>query len=170
MESLNLASKLYKTDFFRMKCSTQDWRQITRCPSKFWLLFQCSKKFYFKKPKIGISNSKKNRQKSEVFVCFIDERHLDNFYISLKLFVYFFSCLFTLSAVVYFSVSCLFTFLAAVYFFSSQLADCRLFVYFFSWLFTIFDSCLFTIWIFPPKLSYFSFVLNFLGHPVLQEV
>ena len=114
--------------------------------------------------------TKKNRQKSEVFVCFIDERHLYNFYISLKLFVYFFSCLFTLSAVVYFSVSCLFTFLAAVYFFSSQLADCRLFVYFFSWLFTIFDSCLFTIWIFPPKLSYFSFVLNFLGHPVLQEV
>ena len=104
---------------------------------------QASFGYYFNAQKSSILSPKsvfrtrKNRQKSEVFVCFIDERHLDNFYISLKLFVYFFSCLFTFSAV------CL-LFQLFVYFFKYLFifsAICLLFQ-----IFVYFFSCLFTFW------------------------
>ena len=67
MESLNLASKLYKTDFFRMKCSTQDSstkRSKTMTNQRVSKQVVVSISMLKKRTFQSVFRTKKNRQKS----------------------------------------------------------------------------------------------------------
>lgn len=77
MESLNLASKLYKTDFFRMKCSTQDSstkRSKTMTNQRVSKQVLVSISMLKKDFSIGISCYEKSSE-----ICFMIERHLPIF-------------------------------------------------------------------------------------------